>query len=170
MLRECIEGKPLEMSDLPGIPKVAMAETTEKKCLSCGESMKLVSRKDGTGKFFSCSACKSTFSVGDDGEPLPKAEAIEADCPQCGKKARQYKGQYGLFWKCKDCGETFNDVDGKPIVREKAPEAKCPVKKCKGAARKYKSKSGDGWYWWCPVCKNYFDDIDDKPVIREKRK
>jgi DNA topoisomerase-3 len=170
MLRECIGEKLLEVPDLPEIPKVAKAEMTEKKCLSCGEFMNLVPRKDGTGKFFSCPACKSTFSVGGDGEALPKAEAIETECPQCGGKARQHKGQYGLFWKCKDCGGTFSDVNGKPVVKEKAPEAKCPVKKCKGAARKYKSKSGESWYWWCPVCKNYFDDTDGKPDIREKRK
>jgi hypothetical protein len=80
------------------------------------------------------------------------------------------KGQYGFFWKC-DCSPdlTFKDVDGKPVVREERPKAKCPVKKCKGTAEQYKAKSDGRLFWKCGTCGNLFDDADGKPVVREKK-
>ena len=104
--------------------------------------------KGKNGFFLACPVCKTTFSQGSDGNPVPKkapsGEVVEADCPlDCGRKARQFNGPYGKFWKCFCSQETtFKDVDGRPVVREDRPKAPCPVKGCKGKAEKMQGKNG----------------------------
>ena len=95
---------------------------------------------------------------------------IEADCPlECGKKARQYEGKYGVFWKCTCSPDViFKDVDGVPALKEERPKAPCPVKACKGMAERMQKKDGS-FFWRCQVCKNFFDNENDLPFIREKQ-
>ena len=160
-----IVNEPLTVPDIPGIPK-------KKQCLKTGCDGYLRHLKGTTGMFFACPACKSTFSDSK-GEPVARKEAfgevVETDCPLgCGQKARQFKGQYGLFWKCFCSPDvTFKDEDGKPVVKEPRPKAKCPVKGCKGTAEQIPKKDG-GLFWKCKTCQNFFDDASGKPQLREK--
>lgn len=159
---------PLEVPEIPGAKR-------RPRCLTegCAGYLRRVSKKDGNA-FLACPVCKATFSQDKDGQPIPKklytGEVIEADCPLgCGRKARQFSGTYGKFWRC-FCspGVTFKDVDGKPVVREERPKAPCPVRGCKGKAEKFNSKNGP--FWKCSTCQNFFDDVDGKPAMRKKER
>jgi DNA topoisomerase-3 len=160
---------PLPIPEISELPR-------RKKCLTEGCNGYLRHIAKGKNPFFACPVCGHTFNDRD-GEPLERqqgeqSERIEADCPRgCGKKARRLKGPYGFFWKC-DCSPeaTFKDVDGKPVIREERPKAKCPVKSCKGMAEQYKTKSDGRLFWKCGTCGNAFDDAEGKPVVREKKR
>jgi DNA topoisomerase-3 len=173
MVREIVKepldlGKIQEISELP----------RKKRCLTEGCGGYLVKKTGVYGPFFFCPACNRVFRERV-GEPAPNSvnassEAVEADCPLgCGKKARRFEGKYGPFWKCFCSPDVkFKDVDGKPAVPEERPplvSTKCPVKKCKGTAVRYKAKSDGRPFWKCATCNNFFNDADGKPVIREKR-
>jgi hypothetical protein len=58
-----------------------------------------------------------------DGVPAIKEARFEAPCPVkgcSGKAVRLVSKKDGrLFWKCDKCGGFFDDVDGKPAIREK---------------------------------------------------
>lgn len=165
MIGEIVQ-KPLAVPKVEGLKRRA-------QCLMEGCSEYLRQIKGKNGFFLACPVCKATFSQGSDGNPIPKkipsGEVVEADCPlRCGRKARQFNGPYGLFWKCFCSPETtFKDVDGHPVVREDRPKAPCPVKGCKGKAEKLQGENGP--FWKCSVCHNFFDDKDGKPVIRRKK-
>ncbi|MDR1620897.1 MAG: hypothetical protein LBS00_00825, partial [Synergistaceae bacterium] len=158
------------------IPEISGLDR-RKKCLTEGFNGYLRHIVKGKNPFFACPVCKRTFRD-QDGEPLErlrtdgeKSEIVEADCPRgCGGKARRLNGPYGFFWKC-DCSPelVFRDVDGKPMMREERPKAKCPVKGCKGMAEQHKAKSDGRLFWRCGACGNYFDDAEGKPVVREKK-
>jgi DNA topoisomerase-3 len=179
MVSEIVKDSDPVIPTLEGIAKydrTSKAENTDKKCLQtgCGGLLKLIPRKDGSGSFFSCPECKTTYTVGTDGEPLPKSPLVETDCPWqgCGGKAQQRKGPYGTYWTCSKCGNKFNDVDGTPVVKEKKKfqEAPCPVKKCKGKAVQYPSQYKENtFYWKCHTCGNSFDDINGVPTVRNKK-
>jgi DNA topoisomerase-3 len=179
MVSEIVKDFDPAVPDLEGIAKggrVPKAGETDKKCLKegCGGLLRSIPRKDGSGSFFSCPECKATYSVGPDGNPLRNLPPVEADCPtqDCGGKAQRRNGRYGHYWTCSKCGNTFDDEDGKPTVKEKKdkwPESPCPVKKCKGSAVRYPSKfKEDSFYWKCRTCGNTFDDVDGKPAVRIK--
>ena len=119
-------------------------------CPNCGKPMRR--RKGKTGFFWGCSGypeCKTTFP---DKKGKPDMEARKskstgktAKCPVCGKKLRQIKGKFGIFWGCedRDCGATFPDHDNKPVI------VKCPS--CgKGYLKRSEAKKHPGkFYWWC---------------------
>ena len=119
-------------------------------CPNCGKPMRR--RKGKTGFFWGCSGypkCKTTFP---DKKGKPDMEAKKskstgktAKCPVCGKKLRQIKGKFGIFWGCedRDCGATFPDHDNKLVI------VKCPS--CgKGYLKRSESKKHPGkFYWWC---------------------
>lgn len=143
------------------------------QCLADGCTGYLRRIKGKNGLFWACPICKATFSQGPGGNPLPKKASsgesiIEADCPLgCGRKARQFNGPYGPFWKC-FCSPktTFRDVEGHPEAREERPKAPCPVRGCKGKASKMQGRNGP--FWKCSVCQNFFDDKDGKPALRKR--
>jgi DNA topoisomerase-3 len=173
MVTDIVRDSDVTVPELEGVAKggrTSPAEASDKKCLKegCGGFLRLVRRKDGSGSFFSCPECKSTYSVGEDGAPVPKLPPVEEGCPACDGKAQRKSGPYGVYWACPKCGNKFNDVDGRPVVKEKKEkfaEAACPVKKCKGTAVRYPSKYKEGSYYWkCRVCGNTFNDIEGKPV------
>jgi DNA topoisomerase-3 len=173
MVEEIVR-EPLALGKIPEISGL----TRKKPCLTEGCDGYLV-RKIGTyGPFFFCPVCTHIFRERG-GEPVlgngrTLGEFVEADCPLgCGKKARRFEGKYGPFWKC-FCSPNvkFKDVDGRPVVpEERVPlvSTKCPVKRCKGTAVRYNTKSDGRPFWKCETCKNFFDDADDKPVVRENR-
>ena len=128
-------GTPLDVPEISGLKR-------RKHCLVEGCTGYLRNVKGKNGDFLSCPVCKATFSKDANGDPIPKkepsGEVVEADCPLgCGRKARQFTGPYGKFWKC-FCSPntTFKDVDGQPVAREERPKAPCPVRGCKGKAMK----------------------------------
>ena len=166
MIGEMVQ-RPLAVPEIEGLKR-------RSRCLTEGCSGYLRRIKGKNGLFLACPVCKATFSQGSDGNPVPKkapsGEVVEADCPLgCGRKARQFNGPYGKFWKCFCSQETtFKDVDGRPVVREDRPKAPCPVRGCKGKAEKLQGKNGP--FWKCLTCRNFFDDVDGKPVIRKKER
>jgi DNA topoisomerase-3 len=181
MVSEFVQDSDVVVPELEGVEKgskTSRSEETEKECLKegCEGFLRLLHRKDGSGSFFSCPKCKATYNVGEDGNPVPKTPVVEEDCPTpgCGGKAQRKNGQYGVYWTCPKCGNKFNDIDGKPVVKEKKdkwPETDCPVKKCKGKAVRYPSKfKEDSFYWKCHTCGNSFDDVDGVPVIKSGKK
>jgi DNA topoisomerase-3 len=175
MVSDIVTDSDSTVPELDGVQRggqTSKIEKTDKKCLKegCEGFLNLIPRKDGSGSFFSCPECKATYSADTDGNPVLKSPAIEADCPSpgCGGTAQQRNGQYGAYWVCKKCGNKFNDLDGKPVVKEKKfIEVQCPVKKCKGKAVQYPSKFNEGaFYWKCHTCGNIFDDVNGEPVVR----
>jgi DNA topoisomerase-3 len=168
MVGEIVEA-PLSVPEISGLPR-------KKKCLTKGCEGYLRHIDKGKAPFFACPVCRSAFKD-QNGEPVEKRqsngamEKVEADCPRgCGKKARRLEGPYGFFWKCECSPETaFRDADGKPVIREERPKAKCPAKGCKGMAGQYKAKNGGRLFWKCETCGGYFDDAEGKPVIRERK-
>ena len=156
MVAEVVESS-LSIPEIPGVPRM-------KKCLKedCVGYLRLI--KGVNGHFFACPVCKRTFGESK-GEPVEKkdsSEVIEADFPLgCGKKARQFTGTYGKFWKCFCSPDTtFKDVDGKPAARKDRLKAPCPVRGCKGQAEKLEGKNGT--FWKCKTCQNFFDDVKQK--------
>jgi DNA topoisomerase-3 len=161
---------PVSVPEIPGAARM-------KKCLTenCGGYLRHISKDKDS--FFACPVCGRTFKDRD-GEPVAKRQAeggkmLRADCPLgCGRQARRLSGPYGFFWKC-DCepDKTFNDVDGKPAVKEERPKAKCPVKECRGTVERYRSKNSKRLFWKCGVCRDTFDDSGGKPVnpLRRRR-
>jgi DNA topoisomerase-3 len=177
MVSGIVKDSDAAVPELEGVSKSSgrgSQENTDKKCLKegCDGFLRLLHRKDGSGVFFSCSECKATYNADSNGNPVPKSPLIEGNCPTpgCGGKAQQKNGPYGIYWTCPKCGNKFNDVDGKPVTKEKkdkGPEVPCPVKKCKGKAVRYPSKFKEGsFYWKCHTCGNIFDDVGGAPAIR----
>ena len=163
-----IVSEPLTIGEIPGALKL-------KNCLNdeCGGYLSHIEKDKN--KFFICSTCSTIYSDRN-GEPVAKTqkaadgEIVEADCPlNCGKKARQFDGQYGKYWRC-FCspGTTFKDAGGKPVVREERPKSKCPVRGCKGQAEQIPKKDG-GKFWKCGTCGNTFNDENGKPVLKKKK-
>ncbi len=63
-----------------------------------------------------------------DGAPAVREARPEAKCPMkgcSGKTVRlMSKKDDRPFWKCQKCGNFFDDVDGKPEIREKKEKNK----------------------------------------------
>ena len=139
------------------------------KCPNCGKPMRR--RKGKTGYFWGCSGypdCKTTVPD-KKGKPDFKAKksslsGLTATCPKCGKKLRQIKGKFGVFWGCEDreCNASFNDYKNKPVIE------KCP--KCgKGYLKRYESKKKPGNFFWACTerCGNFFRDNNGLPKLEE---
>ena len=143
------------------------------KCPTCGRPLKR--RKGKTGFFWGCSGypeCKTTVPD-KKGKPdftaKKKSSSLtgkEAKYPKCGKKLRQIKGKFGLFWGCEDkaCGAVFSDYKDKPVV------VKCPS--CdKGYLLRTESKKHPGKFFW--YCSDHCGgesvwDKDGLPDIKEE--
>jgi len=76
-----------------------------------------------------------------DGRPAPK-------CPGCGQPLRKFKGKSGgMFWGCRQCGTTYQDWKGAPLIPPSGPSApKCP--RCGSPLKPVKSRKGGLW-WIC---------------------
>ncbi len=156
-------------------------------CPDCGKPMrhKVKSGKDGYD-FWGCSGYPhcTTTCVDDNGRPGAKREAkapeepSEFDCEKCGQPLFHRKGEKNGraydFFACsnKDCGATFDNVDGKPTARTGKPreltEHKCgkcgkPLSIYEGvskAGKPYKKFNCSGY----PDCKqSYWVKKDGTP-------
>ena len=167
MIREVVKAP-------PSVPENLILPRREKcPAEGCGGYLNHITQT-ATGPFFACPVCRKVYDDRD-GKPAEKkprtGECIEADCPLgCGGKARRFEGTYGPFWKC-FCSpdKTFRDVEGKPVIKEDKPQARCPVKGCKGMAEQFTAKADARRFWKCKTCKNFFDDSDGKPMLQAGR-
>ena len=81
------------------------------------------SRKDDSS-YFRCKTCGEYFNYDEaSGTLVRRMNKVrpEAPCPaHCGGKALQYerKDKSGVFWKCSNCEQFFDDKDGVPTIRK----------------------------------------------------
>jgi transposase-like protein len=111
-----VNGEPAEKK------KVDPSEKIEADCpLGCGKQAR---RYEGPyGAYWRCSCVPKLVFKDVNGKPVVKEERPQEKCPVKGCKgtAQQFTTKDGgrLFWKCGTCQNMFNDVDGKPAIREK---------------------------------------------------
>ena len=111
-------GEPIERRQRNG----ETVEKIEADCpLGCGKKAR---RWEGPyGFFWKCNCSPSLFFKDLDGKPVVREERPKDKCPVKGCKgtAEQFKTKDGarLFWKCGTCRNIFNDVQEKPVIREK---------------------------------------------------
>ncbi|MDR1648898.1 MAG: hypothetical protein LBR71_01440 [Synergistaceae bacterium] len=130
MVREILEGNLNIPSDIPGLErrKEPDGEIVETPCpLNCGANARRFAGKYGF--FWKCRCSPDVVFKDVDGVPVIKEARIEAQCPVkadktgkgCSGKAVRFvsKKDGRLFWKCDKCGAFFDDIDGKPAIREK---------------------------------------------------
>ncbi|GHS90710.1 hypothetical protein AGMMS49957_17280 [Synergistales bacterium] len=127
MVRVIISDRLDVPSDLPEIPgmtkhKARAENVIETPCpLHCGNNAR---RYEGKyGHYWRC-VCSPNITFKDiDGKPVVKEQRVEAKCPTKGCKGKTTrfasKKDGRLFWKCAVCGNFFDDIGGKPIMREK---------------------------------------------------
>jgi hypothetical protein len=102
----------------------AKSEVVESDCpLGCGKKARRFEGK--YGPFWKCFCSPNVKFKDVDGKPAvpeERAPSVSAKCPvkKCKGTAVQYKAKSDgrLFWKCETCKNFFDDVDGKPVVRE----------------------------------------------------
>ena len=103
-------------------PDGEKAEKVEADCpLGCGGKAR---RWEGPyGFFWKCNCAPNLFFKDVGGKPVVREERQKEKCPVKGCKgtAEQYGTKDGsrLFWKCGVCRNTFNNVEGKPVIKEK---------------------------------------------------
>jgi DNA topoisomerase-3 len=111
-------------NDVDGSPtpkKKSSGEIVEAPCpLGCGRQAR---RFEGRyGRYWRCS-CSPNETLRDiDGAPAPPVQRVKAPCPVAGCKGsatRFTRKDGGYLWKCAQCGNFFDDLDGVPIIREK---------------------------------------------------
>jgi len=96
-------------------------ETVEAPCpLGCGGSARRFSGK--YGYFWKCSCSQDITFKDAEGKPAVKEAQIKADCPVegCKGEAIQLRGKNNgqLFWLCSTCGNFFDEVEGRPVIRK----------------------------------------------------
>ena len=149
-------------------------------CPSCGsnEQFRHIRSKEKGWNFWACRACGASFAD-DRGRPGTKREKggntpTEFPCVKCGKPLNHLtgtrkdgSGQYDFF-ACpdKECGTTYNNVDGKPELREAPAKTEYKCQKCKQALVAKPTKNGGIWFscsaW--PTCKQrYWAKADGSP-------
>jgi DNA topoisomerase-1 len=144
-------------NSINGAPDLT-ARVTGGKCPTCNAGDLIErTRKDGKGKFFSCSAykkndaasCKAIFdSVNGTPDFTPRAEKVSGGaCPDCGKTVYRHEFSGRAFWGCsgykkddpKSCSGSWKDLDGKPDFAGAQNTGDCPKckvgKRCVGPAR-----------------------------------
>lgn len=139
-------------------------------CPKCGKVLKRIKSKKNGKYYWICSdrECKTIFGDKNgkpDLNPKKKTSSLSgltATCPKCGKKLRQIKGKFGVFWGCEDrsCNASFNDHKDKPVIE------KCPG--CgKGYLRRYESKKKPGNFFWACTehCGKFYRDNDGLPNL-----
>jgi uncharacterized C2H2 Zn-finger protein len=107
-------------------PVKSPGELIEADCpLGCGKKARRFEGK--YGPFWKCFCSPDVIFKDVDGKPAvpeKRAPLLSEKCPvkRCKGTAEQIpKKDGGLFWKCRTCRNTFDDRDGKPVIREKHP-------------------------------------------------
>jgi DNA topoisomerase-3 len=130
MVREILEDDQNVPSDIPGLErrKEIDGEIVEAPCpMGCGANARRFSGKYGF--YWKCNCSPDVVFKDVDGVPVIKEARVEAPCPaKVGKTGKECSGKAvrlvskkdgRIFWKCDKCGNFFDDVDGKPAIREK---------------------------------------------------
>jgi transposase-like protein len=111
-------------NDICGAPaprKEWAGEIVEAPCpMDCGKNARRFEGK--YGYYWKC-LCSPDVTFKDvDGAPAVRETRTEAKCPVGGCKGKAVrlasKKDGSAFWKCGVCGNFFDDVDGKPSLRE----------------------------------------------------
>ena len=120
---------------LGGAPR-AEAVTSEHACPKCSKPLLIRENKRGE-KFYSCSgfpACKESFNIDPQGNPVPSVVETEHVCEKCGKPMVMREGRRGKFIGCTGYPKCRNalpvDDSGRPVPPVKV-EVPCP--KCGGS-------------------------------------
>jgi rubredoxin len=110
-------------------PAKAPGEVIEVDCpLGCGKKARRFEGK--YGPFWKCFCSPNVIFKDVDGKPVVPEErppVVSIKCPvkRCKGMAEQIrKKDGGLFWKCRTCQNTFDDKDGKPVLRENREKIK----------------------------------------------
>jgi hypothetical protein len=130
MVREILSGGLNVPSDITGLERrnEPDGEIVEAPCpMGCGANARRFSGKYGF--YWKCGCSPDVFFKDAGGVPAIKEARVEAPCPAksektgkgcSGKAVRLVSKKDGRpFWKCDKCGGFFDDVDGKPAIREK---------------------------------------------------
>ena len=115
-------------------------EKTAIPCPECGnrEQFKhLYSREKGYN-YWACKACGASFAdaEGRPGAKREKPAQTEFPCEKCGKPLNHIKGEKNGraydFFACsdKECGTTYDNVDGKPVARKPRELSEHTCRKC----------------------------------------
>jgi DNA topoisomerase-3 len=130
MVKEIISGELNIPADIPGIErrKEPVEEVMEAPCpLDCGRQARRY--KGQYGYYWRCLCTPDKTFKDADGRPEAPQEREEAKCPveKCkGTAVRFVRRSDGRpFWKCRKCGNFFDDMAGTPILRalpEKKPK------------------------------------------------
>jgi rubredoxin len=110
-------------------PMKPIGEVIEADCpLGCGKKARRFEGK--YGPFWKCFCSPNAKFKDVDGklvlsEERPPAVSVQCPVKRCKGMAEQIKKKDGgLFWKCRTCQNTFDDTDGKPVIREKQTKSK----------------------------------------------
>ena len=149
-------------------------------CPECGdrEQFKHLYSKEKGYNYWACKACGSSFvdAEGRPGKKREKPAQTEFPCEKCGKPLNHIKGEKNGraydFFACsdKECGTTYDNVDGKPVARKPKELSEFKCKKCgkplslfegtSRAGKPYKKFNCSGW----PSCKiSYWVNDDGTP-------
>jgi transposase-like protein len=105
----------------PAPKKENAGEVIEAPCpMGCGRNARRYEGKYGL--FWKC-VCSPGVTFKDvEGVPAVREARTEASCPVKGCKGKAMrlvsKKDGRPFWKCETCGNFFDDVDGKPVIRK----------------------------------------------------
>jgi len=111
-------------------------------CPECGnqDDFILWNNKEKGWNHWHCKACGASFA-NDQGRPGKKREKpvlTDFSCEKCGQPLKHMKGDKGKnglpydFFACssKDCGASYDNVDGKPVARKPKELSEFKCKKC----------------------------------------
>lgn len=152
-------------------------------CVKCGK-MSFVRTNGKYGFYWRCNdkGCDGT-AKDRDGVPYVPVQNTEAkkliECPSCHQEKLEYiaAGKRGPWWKCKniDCGKSYSDSGGKPVVvvvsdsaKQEKPDVECPYCKNKGGMKLIPHGKYGPW-WRCNLCEKSCSDKNGVPTIQSKR-
>lgn len=115
---------------------------TEHTCPTCGN--KMVIKGGRFGPFLGCTnypECKTIVNITKEGQPQPKEQDTEQDCPKCNASKMVIKhGPYGQYLQCKD------DNCKHRMTLVKSTGIKCPREGCDGEIIEKRSRRGKTFY------------------------
>lgn len=119
-------------------------------CPECGdrEQFRHLFSKEKNYNYWKCYACNTSFvdEQGRPGQKKNKPELTEFTCEKCGKPLKHIKTDKYDFFACSDdaCKTTYNNVEGKPVIKKQAPVSEFKCKKCGKPLRIFEGTKKDG--------------------------
>ncbi len=97
-------------------------------------------------------------------------QANSIPCPNCQNLnlAHKFKAKTYDFFACPDCENTFDNQDGKPIIKDKGEKTEFKCQKCQNILLKKPTKNGGVWFSCSnfPKCKErYWADENGNPKM-----